>query len=232
MRKVLIATGNEDKYRRMTRWLKGLDVRVHSFNDFEESFAKRAKLTSDEERRFPTMNERAIAKVQRAAGAIASTKTDDYYIIALDDTAYFPILDTEIVDLRIPPAIYKGGKLVIEAATERLQGKDLANFYAEMVLKLVDTTEEMKSLGYQYMPIIWKFALALGKSSASNETRVICHWEHKEYMRGIPVREEVTDNGYMLDLITSHKIDGPVNRHNPTIWDEKEPTEALSKHLK
>jgi|GEM_PF-6365732 len=223
--KVLVATGSQDKFTRISQWFENIEnVELLSFNDFPVSLVERAKVSDEEEKKFKTMRERAIAKVQKPLKALG--REFDGIVIATDDTAYFPLVDTEIVDLREPPDISsKGGEIVLAGVDKRLQGIDLANHYARL------TDLAVKGKGSKYMPIIWRFGLAAGRTNGSDNVEILANWERKQYIQNTLLEETIEDTGYMMDYIISETPKGETNSLRKKKWDEKEPKKALKQYL-
>lgn len=223
MTKVFIATANQDKFNRISRWFTDLAVELYSPNDLPADLAEQTKVTDAEEKSFGTMAQRALAKASKAARALQG---QHYVVIAMDDTAYLPLFDSEVNDLRTPPAMYMQGKLIAPAVTERLSGIDLANHYAKLTDLAVGTmTDEMAKLGYKYMPIVWRFAVAL--ANQTSDARIIANWERKQYLRNTLLTEAVSDTGYMMDRIISSTPDGAVQVYGKGIGIEEAPTSAV-----
>ncbi len=224
---VFIASANMDKVKRVSTWLPEGKYHIVTLNDLSPELAAQTKMSDEEEKSYGSMEKRALGKVKKAAKLLP--KDQNIVVLATDDTVYFPEVDTEIIDIRTPPVIHKDGKLIVEAVKERLSGRDLANYYADLTNLAVDEIEEGYS--YKFMPLVWKFALAVCPAGQIEKATVVAMWEREQFVRGVLIDEDVVDTGYMMDKVTSDKPNGPLNSLNKGKWDEKVPKEALFKYL-
>jgi len=231
--KVLIATGNQDKLNRMKKWMKGYQVEISGIKDLSVEVQNTIKFSDEKEKKHKTMDERAKAKAEYAARHLPK-EYFDFHVLAMDDTAYFPLIDTYVVDLRTPKAIFdENGTLLMEGVIDRLQGIDLANHYAKILDKVIsddDMSAKMKELGYKYMPIVWRFSLAVAKTGQDVDSQTLCMWEHVQYIRN-QYLTKVKDTGYVMDNIISDTPEGEVSAVRKGTWFEKEPIAVLNEYF-
>lgn len=231
---VFIATGNKDKFNRMHAWLpEGVTATAPFMLD--QKLADATKITDTEEKQYSTMQERAVAKAEKAAGVLAD-KVD--YVLAMDDTCYLPWVDMYVIDLRYPEAVMHNGKQIMPAVTDRLSGISLANHYARMT-DLVATDEliqeELSAQGVtgwpkdKIMPIEWRFALAAATSKAAG--KVIAEWSWRQYLHNTYLTE-TKDTGYVIGKISSDSLLESAGVHTMTIPTETIPKDAIIDLLK
>lgn len=234
---IFIATGNQDKFERMKRWINMTDdTKVFSPNDLPEELKDATKLSDDEEKKLGSMQDRSICKAMKAAQALSHVKAE-VIVLGLDDTGYFPFFDQYIVDLRTPPAITINDKVVVPAVQNRLHGGHLTNHYAKVV-KTVSSEElmrqEMNRLGYDnlpdfnFMPVVWKFALAVASNKSFEKSKIIAEWDFTQYIKEEYIDDNTPDTGYMVGLIT---VNHPMKDKSNTIPVEEVPSNALSKYI-
>jgi hypothetical protein len=235
--KIFIATGNKDKLNRISKWFDGIEADLASPFDLNPHLAELTKITDQEEKQAGSMQERAKAKAAKAARQLLGREgfTD---VIALDDTAYLPWLKLELLDLRYPPEISFRGRVIAKQVSERLERSALANFYSSLASVVADEeliSEELARLkldvrkGARFMPIDWKFALAV--SDLTNpRPRIVCSWTRRQYIHPV-VLDDSNDDGYVIGKISSdHPLDPP-GLHDTENWIEQEPIAALQELL-
>lgn len=209
--KILIATGNQDKYKRIKSWIGESKFEVISFLDIPEEFVENSKLSSEEERQFTSMDYRALAKVKKAISGLKNYP-EELIILSTDEVAHFPWMDVEIIDVRQPQEIKFNSEVVIPKAEQRLTGANFANTYAAAAGKVAKKElmlEEIKLFGettlpdYKFMPIHWKFSMAVGNNK-TQKAEIISKWGWTQYIKDTKLPEDTPDTGYMIGLISSN----------------------------
>ena len=237
---IFIATGNQDKFKRISGWLKGADVNLVGPQDLDRELSILTKVSDAEEKSAGDMQSRARLKADKAAKVIGKFP-GKIIVLGQDDTAYLPWLDQEFIDLRFPHKIVLGNKVIAEEVTERLSGYKLANFYVDLVGK-VATEELMRAEleaigtagepGEKFMPIDWRFALAAANAAKGDGSEIIATWSVRQYILNTPLAADEPDDGYVIGKVSA---DNPLQKAgtiNRLKLPEAAPIEALRNYLK